>query len=272
LVTRVGHPTFAVRIAPSTTLAASKKTKKKSDAGSAAAATGAADLSERLTPTPAHLEQTLTEMQAVLAGIPAPEEPVPTDYVQVTLHLVLGKGVPCGIGQEALRRVLEEFVDLNEVRVTEAYEIEELLEDLGIPDTFDRCLQARDVVAQIYNDQNGVSLEFLREATVSDRNNFFQRVAAFDPDLTAELNHVLSWDEIAFSPRSTQRVQTRLNLEPKDAKVESFVARLREMLAPYGHIPIGVTEPRTSHKPVLEPVLSPLGLLLRVSPPLKGKR
>ena len=39
----------------------------------------------------------------------------------------------------------------------------------------------REAVAQVYNDQNGVSLDFLREATVSERNQFLVRVPAVTP-------------------------------------------------------------------------------------------
>ena len=46
---------------------------------------------------------------------------------------------------------------------------------------FERCLHVRESVAQIYNDQNGVQIDFLHEAGVGDRANFFQRVPALRP-------------------------------------------------------------------------------------------
>jgi hypothetical protein len=78
--------------------------------------------------------------------------------------LYFADGLPCGYGQEARRRIAEGFVDRNEFRVTEAFEVEDLLRDLPIPNLFDRCLAVRDSIAQIYNDQNGVNLGFLRDA------------------------------------------------------------------------------------------------------------
>lgn len=251
-------------------MAARKKSSKKAAAKQAVAESP--DPRERIAPKAANFDSTLAELEQALGKLEVPTEPTPTDFVTATLHLVFAKGLPCGFGQEARRRIDEEFVDLNEVRVTEAYEVEELLSDLGIPDLFDRCMQARELVAQIYNDQNGVSLEFIREATVSDRTSFFQRVPAYDEELTADLGHLIAWDEIAFSPRSTQRVQIRVGLDPKDKKTEQFIEKLRELLAPFGHLPLAVGADKPGGKPVTEPVLSVASLLLRLSPPHKKRR
>src|SRR5262249_21010084 len=144
-----------------------------------------------LAPTPANLEATLAAAQAVLAELSAPKEPKPGDLVQVLIHLVIAEGIPCGYGQEAVRRIEHAFVDRNEFRVTEAYEVAEMLEDLEIPDLFERCRVIRDAVAQIYNDQNSVSLEFLRGAAVGDRQAFFARVPAIPSKLSKQLVHVM---------------------------------------------------------------------------------
>ena len=103
----------------------------------------------------------------MLADVEAPEEPQALDLVEAALHIAFAQGLPCGYGQEVRRRLAESFVDRNEFRVTEAYEVEEMLADLEIPDLFDRCLSVRDMVSQVYADQNGITLEFLREAGIA---------------------------------------------------------------------------------------------------------
>jgi len=188
------------------------------------------------------------------------------------LHFQFAEGLPCGVGQEAVRRVEAGFVDRNEFRVTEAFEVETLLEDLGFPDPFERCLAAQESIAQVYNDQNGVTLDFLREAAVSDRNNFFARVQAISPTVEHFLVQLVSWEEIIFSERSTLRVQQRLGLDPKASAVKDFIDKLRAMLAPYGHLPIRVGADRSDGKPNLDHPLSPACLVARIGPPPKKRK
>ena len=194
------------------------------------------------------------------------------DYVDALLHIYFADGLPCGYGQEVRRRIDEAFVDRNEFRVTEAFEVEDLLRDLEIPNLFDRCLAVRDSIAQIYNDQNGVSLAFLREASISDRNMFFQRVPAVQPHVVTFLVNMLTIEEIAFSDKSTLRAQQRLGLDPKKSGVSKFVDELRACLKPYGHVPLTVGPHGKNGKPNLKHTLSPACLLTRLAPAPRGKK
>ncbi len=247
-------------------------TRKSSRKESAKAAVPArpVDPREPIEPTAANLEATVAALEAVVAKLSPPAEPTSGDLVDVMLHSMFGHELPCGVAQEAVRRIDGEFVDRNEYRVTEAFEVEDLLADLGLPDLFDRCQSAQQAIAQVYNDQNGVDLQYLREATVSERKNFFQRVPAIPTHTMRYLSHFLSLEEVAFSPRSTQRVQQRLGLDPKAGEVERFVERVRVILAPFGHLPIHVGPDPADGKPILEPVLCPSCLLVRLGPPGKG--
>ena len=207
---------------------------------------------------------------------PAPAEPetkLPQlDFVDALLHLSFCSGLPCGYGQEVLRRIEESFVDRNEFRVTEAFEVEELLRDLEIPDLFDRCLAVRDSIAQVYNDQNGVHLTFLREASISDRNMFFQRVPAVLPHVQTFLTNLLTLEEICFSEKSTVRAQQRFGLDPKNATVKKWVDELRALVKPYGHLPLTVGPHGKAGRPSTKHELSPACLLARLAPPPKGKK
>lgn len=192
------------------------------------------------------------------------------DLVEALLHIYFADGLPCGYGQEARRRINEGFVDRNEFRVTEAFEVEDLLRDLPIPNLFDRCLHVRDSVAQIYNDQNGVNLGFLRDVGVGDRNMFFQRIPALQPHVVTFLGNLLTLEELVFSDKSTLRAQQRLGLDPKDTAANQFLNEVRALLKPYGHLPLEVGPNLANHKPNLKHPLSPACLLVRLAP--SGRR
>ena len=237
-------------------------TKKKATKGSESPA---ADPRAVLAPTPAACEQSVTAVRGVLERLPRPPEPKAGDLVYAMLHIQFADGIPCGYGQEAVRRIERGFVDRNEFRVTEAFEVAELLEDLAIPDLFERCLAVRDAVAQIYNDQNGVSLDFLREASVADRTQFFARIPALTPRVIKYLVAVISCEECIFSERSTQRVQQRLGFEPGAPHVDKMFTDLRDLLRPFGHLPLQVAPDRADGASTLEPVLCPACLVVRLT-------
>ncbi|MEZ5965878.1 MAG: hypothetical protein R3F56_18730 [Planctomycetota bacterium] len=247
-------------------MAASDARKKGKSAGKSA--DDIVDPRAPLEPTPKVLEATVADLAAVVARLKPPDEPKPTDLVDAMMHITIASKGPCGWGQWGRHRIQTQYVDRNEFRLTEAFELEATLVGIPAPDLFERCDQLIQAVRQIYNEQNDVTLEFLREAQVSDRNAFLQRAVAIKPEVTKFLQHLLSFEELIFSDRSTQRVQQRLNLDCKLAHVEAFVARVRELLKPFGGLPLDVGP--ESNKIVSEPVLSPACLLVRLGP--GGKR
>jgi len=245
--------------------------KKKSSRGAADPAVPAPpDPREPLPQTPASWELVLTQLRAVLADLPKPESPKKTELFEALLHIYFADGMPCGYGQEARRRIVTSFVDWNEFRVTEAYEVEDLLRDLQIPSLFERCLWVRESVAQVYNDQNGVKLDFLREAGVGDRNNFFQRTPALRPHVVAFLTNLLTVEDLCFSDKSLVRSQQRLGLDGKDVG-GSFVTEVRALLQPYGHLPLEVGKHLPAGRPNLTHPLSPASLLVRLLPGSRKK-
>ncbi len=247
-------------------MAGSKAKSKKAKAVDA----GPPDLRSPLEPTAKNLEATLAALEAVVGKLKPPETPHPTELVDAMVHITLAAGVPCGIGQAARARIVGDFVDRNEFRLAEAFELEALLADLSIPDAFERCDRIVQAIRQIYNEQNSVTLEFLRDAQVSDRNTFLQRAVAIPTEASKFITHILSFEELLFSERSTQRVQQRLNLDAKLPHVESFIARASVMLKPFGGLPLDVGVARHDRKPMLDPTLSPACLLVRLAP--AGKR
>jgi len=246
-----------------------KKKSRKEDAQSQVAA--APDPRESLPQNAASWNLVLKGLETVLADVPKPAEPNKGDLVEAMLHLYFADGLPCGYGQEARRRIADAFVDRNEFRVTEAFEVEELLRDLQIPGLFDRCLWVRESVAQTYNDQNGVSLDFLRDIGIADRNNFFQRTPALRPHVATFLSNLLTVEELCFADKSTLRAQQRLGMDPKDADAQQFIAAVRTLVAPYGHLPLDVGKHVPSGKPNLHHVLSPACLMVRLLPGSKKR-
>lgn len=232
------------------------------------------DPREPLVPNAENVQRVLAELKSVLADLPVPPAPAEgaalpqLDLVDAMLHFYFADGLACGYGQEARRRIAESFVDRNEFRVTEAFEVEDMLRDLPIPGLFDRCLAVRDSVAQIYNDQNGVNLGFLREAGISDRNTFFQRVPAVQPQVANFLTNLLTLEELCFSDKSTLRAQQRLGIEP--AVANKYLDELRALVKPYGHLPLDVGPHLGAKKVNLKHPLSPACLLVRLAP--AGKR
>jgi hypothetical protein len=247
-------------------LADAKKNKPSVKPNGKAAAAEPVDPHAPVAPTDAALGRTLEELRAVVAKLTPPPQPAPQDWVGALVHATIAHGLPCGYGQEALRRIAESFVDRNEFRVSEAFEVAELLATLEIPDLFERCLALRESIAQIYNDQNAVSLDFLVEASVSDRTNFFNRVPAIAPRVQRWLANLLSFEEAILSDRSTLRVVQRLGMDPKSTAVTGFFTELRQIVAPFGHLPLEVGPPLPSGKPRLDPVLCPSCLLVRLAP------
>lgn len=251
-------------------MAAKKKKAKK--ASSEEAAVEVVDPREPIDPTAAALSAAIEAIEVVLADVPPPEEPTRGDLVTAMLHFQFAEGLACGYGQEALRRIEESLVDRNEFRVTEAFEVEDLLTDLELPDAFDRCLAAQTSVAEVYNDQNGVNLDYLREAAVSDRNMFFQRVPAISATVEHFLVQLVSWEEITFSDRSSLRTQQRLGIDPKAKGIVEGIDKLRAMMAPYGHFPVSVGPDGDKGKPNTKHMLSPACIIARLGPQPKKRR
>lgn len=249
-------------------MTAKKKSRKDEAAGDVVAVQ---DPREALPQTAASWKLVLVELERVLASVPKPAEPKKGDLVEAMLHIYFADGLPCGYGQEARRRIAESFVDRNEFRVTEAYEVEDLLRDLPIPNLFDRCLWVRESVAQTYNDQNGVNLDFLRELGIADRNNFFQRSPALRPHVATFLANLLTIEDLCFSDKSTLRSQQRLGMDPKDAVANEFVSTVRTLLQPYGHLPLEVGPHEGGGKPNLGHTLSPACWLVRLLPSSKKR-
>src|SRR5688572_31763604 len=83
--------------------------KKKSDDGKAGKKTAVAapppDPRAPIEPTAENLRATLEALTAVVGRLTPPAHPGPLDLVQALVHVVIGDGLPCTVGQEAVHRI-----------------------------------------------------------------------------------------------------------------------------------------------------------------------
>jgi hypothetical protein len=228
------------------------------------------DLREPRKPAASAFRATLEELREALAHLTPPAEPHTGDLVLAMVHFTFADGLPCAVGQEAYRRLDTGFVDRNELRLSEAFEIEAMLQDLEIPNLFERSLAVRDSVAQIYNDQNAADLSVLREAMVTERNQFFARAPAIKPRVAKFLDDLVSFESILFSDRSTLRVQQRLGLDSKSLPVDEFIGDLKPLLRDFGHLPLAVP-PASPGSPGVGPGLCPACIVTRLGPPSRRR-
>jgi hypothetical protein len=60
-------------------------------------------------------------------------------------------------------------------------------------------------------------------------------------------------------------------MDPKDATAQKFISELREMLKPYGHLPLDVGKNGAHGKPNLDHVLCPACIMVRLLPGAKKR-
>lgn len=84
-------------------------------------------------------------------------------------------------GQEAIKafRVLKtQFVDWNEVRISSAKEVQEVLREAAEP--LELALIIKDFLQLLFTEKHHIGLEFLQEKTISDFRSFFKKKTRFD--------------------------------------------------------------------------------------------
>ena len=129
------------------------------------------------------------------------------------VYVLIARNVPRRRAEEAVRRLHTEFVDWNEVRLAEAFELAELWTDLiQVPDLFQRCEKVKSLIAQVYQDQNKISLDMLKEREPEERVQYLEAVQALAPDQRQYLALVLAgMDQVVFH-WSLARVVQRLEV------------------------------------------------------------
>jgi hypothetical protein len=173
----------------------------------------------------------LAPMEATITVSAAPGSPEP-GVVDHALYVVLAKDQNPKKAAEAVQRLHSEFVDWNEVRLCEAFEFADLFADLlPGPDLFARCERLKELINQIYQDQNKISLEFLREASPEERAKYLATLPALRPEEVFYVQVALTgFDQVVFHYGSARVVQ-RLGVVKRTGSPTQMVAQLEKLLA-----------------------------------------
>jgi hypothetical protein len=138
-------------------------------------------------------------------------------------------GNPPKVCLEAVKRLVEAFPDWNEFRISDPLEFVEILEDLKIENLYHRCERVLDFINDVYQDQNGVDLEFLRESDSEDRLTILDRYVSLGPALAHFLALGIQGFEGVLFHYSWARVVQRLGIVPRSGSPKTLVASLEKV-------------------------------------------
>jgi hypothetical protein len=147
------------------------------------------------------------------------------------IFAALGREVPARKKEEAVRRLHTEFVDWNEVRLAEAFELEQLFSDLvPVPDLFQRCERIKALINQVYQDQNKISLDHLREKSADERAKYLATLTPLSADQAFYVNlAVEGFDKVLFH-YSSARVVQRLGIVKRTGSPSQMATQLEQLL------------------------------------------
>jgi hypothetical protein len=129
---------------------------------------------------------------------------------------------------EATQRLVAGFPEWNEFRVSEAYEFLETLSGLELVEPYDRCEQVLEFVDEVYQDQNKVDLEFLREMTPEDRLVALNRYRSLGPALSHYIALALQGFKGVLFHYSWARVAQRLAIVARSGSPKALVASMEK--------------------------------------------
>jgi endonuclease III len=132
--------------------------------------------------------------------------------------LLLARGAPPDRAVKAVKLLKTEFVDWNEVRISYAREVAEVLGDAGIEDPEDAARKILEVFAQFYRDHNMVALDFIGALEhAPDAFKYLATMGPVDEGIAAAIVS-LAMEEPAFlQTGEVLRVPARIGLAGKGA-------------------------------------------------------
>lgn len=145
--------------------------------------------------------------------------------------LVIGREVSAPAADTALRRIEENFVDWNEVRLARIDELKTAMRDIGAADLDSRALRLREMLGKVFTERHMLDAEFLREEDREKRAAFLAGIPGLDyaQCQTLEASLLAEKQDIPVSSQA-QRVAQRLGWLPKgkDAAIAKVKAALLE--------------------------------------------
>lgn len=128
------------------------------------------------------------------------------------------------VSLESTKRLVTSFPEWNEFRVSEAYEFLEVLEGLKVVEPYDRCEQVLEFINEVYQDQNAVDLEFLRDMSPEDRLVALNRYRSLGPALSHYIALGLQGFRGILFHYSWARVVQRVGIVPRSGSPKALVA------------------------------------------------
>ncbi|HHI80533.1 MAG TPA: hypothetical protein ENK02_11190 [Planctomycetes bacterium] len=125
---------------------------------------------------------------------------------------------------EAVKRLVDAFPDWNEFRISDPLEFMEILEGLEIDNLYNRCERVLEFINDVYQDQNEVDLEFLRDCDSEDRLTILDRYVSLGPALAHYLALGIQGFEGVLFHYSWARVVQRLGNVPRSGSPKTLVA------------------------------------------------
>ncbi len=160
-----------------------------------------------------------------------PQKKSPKTVVETGIFAILAiGGNAAGECMDAVHRLLEAFPDWNEFRISDAIEFYELLAETKIDNLYDRCQRILDFVNDVYQDQNAVDLEFLRDLEPQDRLQILDRYPSLGPPLAYFIALSLQNYEGVLFNYSWARVAQRVGLVPRSGSPKVLTASLEKAL------------------------------------------
>ena len=156
-----------------------------------------------------------------------PSNSLPETVVETGIFCIFAiGGTAPKIALDATKRSVEAFPNWNEFRISDAFEFLEFLEDLQIEDLYDRCEQVLEFVDEVYQDQNHVDLEYLREQSPEERLGALNRYQSLGPALAQYLALALQDFEGILFHYSWARVVQRVGIVPRSGSPKILMQSL----------------------------------------------
>ncbi len=140
------------------------KTSRKTTSKTSSSAKPAAKAPRKRKSSPkAKLTALLEKLERAYGVVNLPDETHST--VEKAVYLVLREGGSQASTERAMKSIHEDFVDWNDVRLSRPSELARLMSNSTKANVLNRlaprCVRLREMLDQIYNDRNEVSLEFI---------------------------------------------------------------------------------------------------------------
>ena len=116
---------------------------------------------------------------------PAPTEP-PTDPIQQIIYAFMLWETTRRQADQAYGRLTRAFVDINELRVSDPYEILQAMGD-RYSKADERALKLRETLNAIYNNEHAVSLEGLKDQSKRDARAYLDSLTGIEPFVAASV-------------------------------------------------------------------------------------